>query len=414
MEKDAYFHVNEENPDNPEIEVEVEPCIVYRTWLAQTFAEMIAEAWDKKAEGGIAYGYGYAVVAHSRRVCYFDDLSKRAGVDKTNTFAVNGTAAMYGNTNDDNFSHYEAGADHFVNLMFTFDAQNNLTGAIVNVPCPSQNSEHEWHLTADYWNETRNAIRAKFGNIFILPQCAAAGDLSPRILHYKKAQDRRFRLKYGDCQIDPRVKGVTEMYARKDIAERIAAAFEEVYSWAKNDIKTDVKVSHKVSMVELDQYRITEDDLEYSKDGLATSKAQSYVKTDDKEADMVKNTAIVSNRNRFLSVIKRYESQKTTTTRPMEMHVLRIGDIAFATNRFELYMDFQHRIQARSPFEQTFIVQLVGQPNECALGGGYLCTERAFEGRGYSAIVFSIQTSPKGGQELVEETVKQLKELYAE
>ena len=408
------FETTEKPPVKMPVNVEVASGDEYRDWLSTMLSEMIIEAWDKKCAGGIAYGYGYAVVSHSRRECYFDDLSKRGNVDKLNTFAVNGTAAMYGNTNDDNFSHYEAGADHFINLMYTFDEAGQLTGAIINVPCPSQNSEMEWYLSSDYWNDVRVAIRKKYGNIFILPQCAAAGDLSPRILHYKKAQDRRFRLKYGDCQIDPRVKGVTEMYARKDIAERIAAAFEEVYSWAKNDIKTDVKVSHKVSMVELDQYRITEDDLEYSKDGLATSKAQSYVKTDDKEADMVKNTAIVSNRNRFLSVIKRYESQKTTTTRPMEMHVLRIGDIAFATNRFELYMDFQHRIQARSPFEQTFIVQLVGQPNECALGGGYLCTERAFEGRGYSAIVFSIQTSPKGGQQLVEETVKQLKELYAE
>ena len=78
---------------------------------------MIIEAWDKSSEGGIAYGYGYAVVAHSRRVCYFDDLSLRPGVNKLDTFAVNGHAAMYGNTNDDNFSHYEAGADHFINLL---------------------------------------------------------------------------------------------------------------------------------------------------------------------------------------------------------------------------------------------------------------------------------------------------------
>ena len=35
----------------------------------------------------------------------------------------------------------------------------------------------------------------------------------------------------------------------------------------------------------------------------------------------------------------------------------------------------------------------------------------AFEGRGYSAIVYSISVSPEGGQELVNETVRQLKEL---
>ena len=69
------------------------------------------------------------------------------------------------------------------------------------------------------------AIRAKYGEIFILPQCAAAGDISPRILHYKKAQARRFRLKYGEIE--------TEMAARQGYAERISQCFDEVYSWAK-------------------------------------------------------------------------------------------------------------------------------------------------------------------------------------
>ena len=96
----------------------------------------------------------------------------------------------------------------------------------------------------------------------------------------------------------------------------------------------------------------------------------------------------------------------------MEMHVLRVGDISFASNRYELYMDYQHRIQARSPFEQTFVIQLCGQPGE--EGGGYLCTERAREGKGYSASVFCGTVSPQGGQELVNETVRQLKQLYEE
>jgi len=314
---------------------------------------------------------------------------------------------MYGNTNDDNFSHYEAGADHFINLMYTFDAEGNLTGAIVNVPCPSQNSENENLLSADYWHDVREAIRARHGNIHILTQGAAAGDLAPRLLHYQQAQARRFRLKYENCEADSPVSNQLELYARKDIAERVAEAFDEVLSWAKKDIRTEARVSHKVSTVHLDKYLITEDDLNYAIEGLKASKAEEFVKTDDPLSDLHHNTRIISNRNRFLDVINRYEEQKTCTTLPMELHALRIGDIAFASNRFELYMDFQHRIQARSPFEQTFIVQLAGAAT-------YLCTERAFEGRGYSAIVFSILASPKGGQQLVDETVRQLKELYME
>jgi len=376
----------------------------YRDWLSSTIAEMIAEAWDGRAPGGIAYGYGYAVVAHSRRVCYFDDVSLRGGVDKTNTFAVNGHSVMYGNTNDDNFSHYEAGADHFINLLFTFDGENRLTGAIVNVPCPSQNSEHEWRISADYWHDVREAIRKKYGNIFILTQCAAAGDLSPRILHYKQAQERRFRLKYGEGD-------GTERNARKDIAERIAVAFDEVYSWAKKDIRTEAKVSHRVTIMQIHRYMITEEDRKAALEGLATARAKPFVSTGDPKADLIHNTKLVSNRRRFLNVLQRYEDQKKTDRIPTEIHVLRIGDIAFASNIFELYMDYQHRIQARSPFEQTFVVQLAGQSGN---NGTYLPTERGYEGRGYSAIVYSMTASPEGGQELVEETVRQLRELHEE
>ena len=68
-------------------------------------------------------------------------------------------------------------------------------------------------------------------------------------------------------------------------------------------------------------------------------------------------------------------------------------------------MDYQHRIQARSPFEQTFIVQLVTGPNGC---GSYLATERGEANKGYSASPYCNQVSPKGGQQLVEETLKAL------
>ena len=35
--------------------------------MAAQAAEMVAEAWDGRKPGGIAYGYGYAVVAHRDR-----------------------------------------------------------------------------------------------------------------------------------------------------------------------------------------------------------------------------------------------------------------------------------------------------------------------------------------------------------
>ena len=391
------------NDEIPLHGIEIYSSDLYRAELSTAISEMIAEAWDKRAPGGIAYGYGYAVVAHSRRVCYFDDVSTRPGAVKDSTYGIHGHAVMYGNTDDPNFSHYEAGADHFVNLLYTFDSDGRLSGAIVNIPCPSQNSEDEEMLSADYWHDVRTEIRRRHGDIFILPQCAAAGDLSPRILHYKKAQERRFRLKYGEGH-------KTEMCARKDIAQRVAQCFDEVLSWAKKDIRREAKIDHRVSRMRLARRIISEEEYRTAVQGLEAEMAEAFVDTGDPEGDLRHNSILVARRNRYRGVIDRWELQKTETTLPMELHVLRVGDIAFASNRFELYMDYQHRIQARSPFEQTFIIQLAGQPGE--EGGTYLCTERGEANRSYSASVYCNQASPAAGQQIVEETVRQLKALY--
>ena len=111
---------------------------------------------------------------------------------------------------------------------------------------------------------------------------------------------------------------------------------------------------------------------------------------------------------RYEAIINRYLDGADYKT--AEVHVVRIGDIAFASNPFELYVSYQHRIQARSPFTQTFIVQLAASTDERS---GYLCTERAAENMGYSANIYSCSISPKGGDKLVEETLKELKDMYS-
>ena len=88
--------------------------------------------------------------------------------------------------------------------------------------------------------------------------------------------------------------------------------------------------------------------------------------------------------------------------------MVQIGNIAFATNRFEMFIDYMHRIQGRSPFEQTFVVQLV--PDDYGVGN-YLATERAIANKGYSATPYCNRASAEGGQELVNATVDVLKKI---
>ncbi len=390
----------------------------YKHFFAEQASDAVCEAYNQRNAGGIAYGFGFASTSHSRRVVYFDDLSLR---EKPQMKPINecsdieeridsllrifdnidGNASMYGNTNDENFSHYEAGTDAFVDLMYTFDISGKLTGAIINIPCPSQNSELLYQISADFWNEVRNEIRKRYGDIFILPQCAAAGDLSPRVMHYKEAVSRRYRLKYGG--------GDTEMNTRADIAERISDCFGEVLIWADREIYTQLPIRHIVKTIHLSRRYVTDEEMSFCKNGLDKLNKLNYIKDMSPLENLRYNSTLATGRYRFEEVLARYEQQKQTGKIPMELHVLNIGDIAFASNRFELYMDYQHRIQSRSPFCQTFIIQLSGQPGRD--GGSYLCTERAEKNRSYSASVFCNIVSPAGGQELVEETVALLEEL---
>ncbi len=356
----------------------------------------VVGAWRNRAPGGVAWGYGYAVVGHQRRPIYTED--KGGG---TVGFAENGHAVMYGNTNDPTFSHYEAGADPFIHFLFTFGGDGNLTGALINVPCPSQNSESISMLSADFWHEVRTALRAEHGDIGILPQCGGAGDLAPRILHNKEAQARRFRLKYGDLAPD--------MAERRDIAGRIAASFDEVLAWAQKDIRMSVQLRHRVLTADLPRRRISREQYEQEKINLERLKLEPWSAEGTALERLMHDSRLVNFRDRCASIIRRYETQDADPSLPMELHAVGLDGIAWVSNIFELYSDYMHRIQARSPFAQTLIVQLAG--SEAGENGGYLPTERAEAGKGYGAIPYSGLIGHEGGAVLVEKSLEALTQV---
>ena len=83
-------------------------------------------------------------------------------------------------------------------------------------------------------------------------------------------------------------------------------------------------------------------------------------------------------------------------------------EIVFATNSFELFLDYGNKIRARSKAQQTFLIQL------CCGSDGYLPTEKAERGGHYSAYVSSGVTGHAGGDLLVRETLETIKALFAE
>ena len=87
------------------------------------------------------------------------------------------------------------------------------------------------------------------------------------------------------------------------------------------------------------------------------------------------------------------------------MHVVRLGDVAFATCPFELYLAYGQSIKARSAAKQTFLIGKCGS-------SGYVPTERSEKAVGYSGGVNVGRIGHQGGYMFCDEVVKGVAELF--
>lgn len=351
--------------------------------IAATIAEAAAEAWRARKTGAVSWGYGYAVVGHNRRVSYFD-----------------GTTKMYGATNDPGFSHIEGDSDHGVNGLFTYDAEIKLTGMIVNIPCPSQVTGGYDFISADFWSEAREEIRKRHGaNLFILPQCSAAGDQSPTPIMNGATEKRMLRAKglLHDEQPDFWIA------LRRELANRIAAAVDEMLPLAAKDIREDVAPRHSVNVLSLPARPVTEADRLILEERIAKVSAEA----DAFDPVTRKGNQAYTCREYLRAALRRFDADGNAKVIAVETHVIRLGDIAFVTFPYELYVDYGRRIQGRSPATQTFVVQLAGP-------AFYVPTERATRRGSYGADAASVPVTPEGGQMIVDNAVATLKNLFAQ
>ena len=186
-----------------------------------------------------------------------------------------------------------------------------------------------------------------------------------------------------------RLRGLTRT---QELGRRIANAFDDVLEVIARDIRTDVPFVHRVQRIELPGLRVS--DAEYAS-------AKKLCDALDSKEKMVGPDWW--NRHFFGYVVDRYEAQqRADPVYPMELHVLRLGDVAIATNPFELYVDYGVQIQARSRAEQTILIQLAAPLDF----GYYVPTPRAIHAGGYSAEVTHNLVGPDGAQDLVNQTVE--------
>ena len=363
----------------------------YHNFLGGQIAKTVREAWESRKPGKIAYGYDLVVTAFNRRIVYFKEFKGSIGMNP------GGRARLHGKTDTPDFSHVEGGGDPFVNYLFTYDMDDKLTGAIINVPYTAQCSIKDVHLSSDTWHDVRELMAKKHPGVFILTQCAAAGEATFEQPYYKAAEKRRNRLIFGR---EPKYPGE---FPRKIIADRIMTSFDRALSWAQNEKFTDLPIRHVTKTIRLTRHRPTDAQCEEARRGLEEIKR---LRADPKTSERMRSS-LVLREPKCRDILRMRKNWDKNPKYPMEFHALRIGDVGFVSEQFELYFEFGQRIVARSPFVQTFVIQL------SAGGGGYLATERATKNGGYGTGPLIGPVSPQGGQELVEAAVEELNKLKA-
>ncbi len=354
-------------------------------FIADKIALAAKRAWENRAEALYANEFGRAVVGMCRRVSYDD-----------------GSAQMWGDTNTANFVSLEGGNDSGIELLYTFDKNQKLTGVVANIACPAQILEQRSFISADFWGRAKANIREKLGeDVYLLALPGAGGDQCPRDL---------VRWVNPETPIDdPNVKrphlltrkADPSMYdisgcnrAGKRIANEIVSVFEEI-----TELKSEAVFQHKVKKLDLPLRKVTMSEYDHAVREIEYFMAKNATKevlTFEDNAEMYVHAG----------TILRYREQQFSEIYPIEYHVIRFGDIAITTNPFELFLDYGNRMKARSYAQQTFVVQL------CCGAGLYLPTEKAEKAGHYSAYVTSGYTGHEGGDLLVRESIKEINEMW--
>lgn len=331
-------------------------------WVAERASAALIEAWENRQPRAIFRAFGHAVVGHHRYAEYAD-----------------GSRRMYGKTHREDFRGFGGGEDHGVDMLCVREKDGRLAGIALAIPCPSQVSETNMQISADYWHEVRLDLRRRYGeSLSLLPLCAAAGDLSPHVLLCDKLEaEMRAR------------RGLSE---RQEIARRVGEAVALAVEGLAAAAPLEPRLAHAVRRTDLAPRAVSKADRDWTAAELERARAKE------------EHGGVWFERN-LQRVLDLYDGKIVAQPVPVELHAVRIGDFALATNPFELFLDYALQIKAHSPAAQTAILQLAGHQ-------GYLPSGRALKGQGYGVNPVSSRVGPEGGQQLVEQTLAMLEGLF--
>ena len=352
-------------------------------FLTKTISAAICGAWDNRKPGGFANAFGRAAVGMCRRVVYDD-----------------GSAKMWGDTNSANFAEIEGGNDSGIELLYIFNDKEILTGVVANIACPSQVVEQRSFISSDYWGKVKILLRQKLGSeLFVLGLCAPAGDQCPRdmirwVSPESPVDDPHIHRENPiERTADPSMFDISGTWT---VGRRIANEIIYTYEEVKN-IRTKAQLIHKTVTLDLPLRRVTPEEVSRAEEVL-----EGYLQTGIQPSAEENAAGYV-----HAGTLERAEVQQRQNLHPIEIHIFRLGDIVFATNPFELFLDYGNLIRARSKARQTFLIQL-----SCG-SSGYLPTLKAEQGGHYSAYISSGFVGHEGGDLLVRKTLEEINGLMA-
>ena len=354
-------------------------------FLTDRLTEVVLTAWKNRVAGAYSNAFGRAVVGMCRRATYSD-----------------GSAQMWGDTNTAVFEALEGGNDSGIELLYIFDAANKLTGIVANLACPAQCVQHRLFVSPDFWGEVKVLLRKRFGDdLFLLPLCSAAGDQCPvDLIRWVEPESD---INDPNCKRNnpPKRKADPSMFdlaGMRKTGKRIANEVIDVFEEGLDTPVSEAEFCHRVQLMPLPLRRTTLAEVAQARKAI-----REYLQ--NKEGDVDFNDA--ANLQVHLGILRRFAFQEQRDIWDTEVHVIRMGTVAFATNPFELFLDYGNQIKARSDAEQTFLVQLANGVS------GYLPTKKAEEGGHYSAFISSGNVGHVGGEQLVRQTLTEIRDMFA-
>ena len=356
----------------------------YFNLLVDRLTKVTIDAWNNRSEGSYSNAFGRAAVGMCRRAVYND-----------------GSAKMWGDTHTAVFEELEGGSDTGLELLYMFDNNKKLTGVVANVACPAQCVQHRHFISPDYWGEVKVLLRERFGEkIYVLGLCSIAGDQCPvDLIRWVEPESdlndpNIFRNNPPKRKADPSMFDISGM---KKTGRRIAREIIDLYEDGLDETKNEAIFEHRVSIFQLPVRRVTPSDVLYAKNVI-----KEYIS--NKEGDVDYND--VGNLTGPLGDLMRAEVQERMDTLDTEVHIIRLGNVAFATNPLEPFIKYGNQIKGRSNAEQTFLVQLANGIE------GYVPTQKAEQGGHYSGFAASGILGHIGGEQLVRETVKNINIMF--